>query len=122
MNTLARLAPAWMLAAAVTLAAPAHALGGWVAAAASDMDQRASYSGGDDVASATQRTMEYCRNIHPDCVFVIVGTPCVSVAGTNHHFYGGTGNSKEAALQAAFAQAGSGASDYGVACLWDVRT
>lgn len=109
-------------ATALAFAASAHSAPGdtYIAAVASVQAEKIDWAAGTDPATVNAEAMSLCRQkSHPDCTFVVGGTPCIGVALLNGHLYGATGATAEQAENAAIAKAGDSSAEYNGHCATD---
>jgi len=118
---------AGMGVASLTLAAPpAHADGGWVAAANSPSHEQMDWAWGTDLGQATaeSRALAHCVELEraSDCQLLASGPDCVAIAWDGdqpiNHAHGRSGGGPEVVVQAAIAAAGPHANNPEVRCSW----
>ncbi len=125
MNRLAGIVAGAVLAGSVALAAPAHADGGWVAAANSPSHEQMEFAWGIDQAGAESRALAQCVQVEraSDCQLLASGPDCLAVAWDGdqpiNHAHGVSGGGREAVVRAAIAAAGPYANDIQSRCSWD---
>lgn len=111
--------------AAVTVAAPASADDGWVAAANSPSHESSEMVWGFDQADAESRALAQCAVLEraDDCRLLASGPDCVAIAWDGdqpiNHAHGASGGGRAVVLRAAMAAAGPFANDPSVRCSWD---
>lgn len=127
MNRLAGIVGLTALAGGVLLAAPAHADGGWVAAASSPSHEQMDFAWGIDQAAAESRVLAQCATLQraSDCLLLASGPDCVAIAWDGdqpiNHAHGTSGGGREVVVQAAMAFAGPYANDIQSRCSWEAH-
>jgi hypothetical protein len=125
MNRLPGIVAGTALAGGVLLAPPAHADGGWVAAASSPSHEQMDFAWGIDQAAAESRVLAQCAALQraSDCLLLASGPDCLAVAWDGdqpiNHAHGMSGGGREVVVQAAIAAAGPYANDIQSRCSWD---
>ena len=125
MNRLAGIVAFTALAGGVLLAPPAHADGGWVAAASSPSHEQMDFAWGIDQAAAESRVLAQCAALQraSDCLLLASGPDCLAVAWDGdqpiNHAHGVSGGGREVVVRAAIAAAGPYANDIQSRCTWD---
>ena len=82
MNRLAGIVAGTALAGGILYAPPAHADGGWVAAASSPSHEQMDFAWGIDQAAAEYRALAQCAQLQraSDCLLLASGPDCVAIA------------------------------------------
>ena len=125
MNRLAGIVAGTALAGGILYAPPAHADGGWVAAASSPSHEQMDFAWGIDQAAAESRALAQCAQLQraSDCLLLASGPDCVAIAWDAdqpiNHAHGVSGGGRGVVVQAAMAAAGPYANDIQSPCSWD---
>lgn len=105
------------------VAAPvAHSDPGWVAVAASDLENHVHWSWGPASRGTTEaQALAGCRNtLGPDCHVIASGTPCLALVEDAEDYHWGIAGNADDAIANAKARAVAGGSTFdGVHCIWD---
>jgi hypothetical protein len=113
------------IAGGVLYAPPAHADGGWVAAANSPSHEQMEFAWGIDQATAESRALAQCVQIEraSDCQLLASGPDCVAIAWDGaqpiNRAHGVSGGGRDVVVRAAIAAAGPLANDPQSRCSWD---
>ena len=104
------------------VAAPvAHSDPGWVAVAASDLENHTHWSWGPASRATTEdHALAACRNtLGPDCHVIASGTPCLALVEDAEDYHWGIAGNADDAMANAKARATGALTIDGVHCIWD---
>lgn len=100
----------------------AHAGSGWVAVAASDLENHTHWSWGPGSRGTVEaQALAACRNTYgPNCHVIASGTPCLALVEDAADYHWGIAGNADDAIANAKARAVDGGSAFdGVHCSWD---